>query len=235
MAKRIHIILILGIAVASIRLTWIFYERHQEQAPRTRQEKPLNPDYYVVPKKLYPYDLKSAKQLTRQPVWVKVGYAYSYYRYDPRTHHVDFSSVAGKLSPLEKLEIIDVVMAVSPEARGERQALAVFTEGAKSYATPIAAEKNGDFRFYSDDMFFIEDPHQLYRHWPAEVWRAIDEHQAKPGMSELQADFALGIGLLEPGGDQADHTLDYPNGGHPLSIHFENGKAVEIRSRAQAG
>jgi hypothetical protein len=79
-------------------------------------------------------------------------------------------------------------------------------------------------------MFFIEDPHQLYRHWPPQVWRLIDEHQTKPGMSELQADFALGIGLLQPGSGPSDRTLNYPNGGHPVTIHFENGKAVEIRS-----
>ena len=38
-----------------------------------------NADYYVTPKKLYPYDLKSAQQLTQQPVWMKEGYRYTYY------------------------------------------------------------------------------------------------------------------------------------------------------------
>ena len=233
MAKRIHIILIVAIVVASIRLAWILYDRHQAaQVPRAARQGPLNPDYYVLPKKLYPYDLKSAKQLISRPLWVKVGYAYSYYKYDPRSRHVDFSTVSGQLLPLEKLEIKDVVTALSPQDPGERQVLATFVGGAKTYATPIGAEKGGDFRFFSDDMFFIEDPHQLYRHWPAEVWQAIDQHQARPGMSELQADFALGIGLLEPGGDRSERTLDYPNGGHPLTIRFENGKAVEIRSGA---
>jgi hypothetical protein len=230
MAKRVHMILILGIVVASIRLGWIFYERHQAGAPAMVRQAPLNRDYYVVPKKLYPYDLKSARQLTQQPVWVKVGYAYSYYSYSPGSRHVDFAEEAGKLLPLERLEIKDVVTAVSPKDPGERQVLAVFEGGRKSYAAPIGADKGGDLRFFSDDMFFIEDPHQLYRHWPVEVWRAIDQHQARPGMSELQADFALGIGMLEPGGDQSDRTLDYPNGGHPVAIHFENGKAVEIRA-----
>ena len=52
---------------------------------RPESSPPLNPDYYVVPKKLYAYDLKSAKQLTQQPVWVKVGYSSTYYRYDPNS------------------------------------------------------------------------------------------------------------------------------------------------------
>jgi hypothetical protein len=59
------------------------------------------------PKKLYPYDLKSAKQLTRQPVWVKEGYRYTYYPYVPVVKSVDFGHEAGVLGPIERLEIKD--------------------------------------------------------------------------------------------------------------------------------
>jgi hypothetical protein len=48
-------------------------------------------------------------------------------------------------------------------------------------------------------------------------------------MNELQADFAIGIGLLETGSDSIDRTLDYPNGGNPLKISFHNDKAGEIK------
>jgi hypothetical protein len=61
------------------------------------------------------------------------------------------------------------------------------------------------------------------------VWRAIDHHEVKSGMSELEADFAVGIGLMETGGDSIDKTLDYPNGGKPLSISYHDGKAVEVK------
>jgi hypothetical protein len=73
MKQKIQIALILGMLVAGIRLAIIFYERHEEAVQQTkRQEAPaLNPDYYVTPKKLYPYDLKSARQLMKQPVWVR--------------------------------------------------------------------------------------------------------------------------------------------------------------------
>ena len=234
MKEKIQIFLILAMVVAGIRLGIIFYERHDDsilQATK-QQAHALDPDYYVTPKKLYPYDLKSAKRLTRQPVWVKVGYAYSYYAYDAATHRVNFSHDVGKLLPIQKLEIKDVVTGVSAKDPGERQIVAVFDQDGKSYATPIGSEKNGDYRFYSDDMLFIEDPHQLYKHWPADVWQAIDQHQVKPGMNELQADFAIGIGLLETGGDSTDRTLDYPNGGKPLSISYHEGRAVEIRPGA---
>jgi hypothetical protein len=79
-------------------------------------------------------------------------------------------------------------------------------------------------------MLFIQDPHELYKHWPAEVWQEIDKHEAKPGMSELQTDFALGLGLLQPGADDIDRTLDYPNGGKPLMVSFHHDKAIEIKA-----
>ena len=82
-----------------------------------KQSPPLNADYYVTPKKLYPYDLKSARQLTQQPVWVKVGYGYTYYPYDTARHRVDFSYEAGKLLPIEKLQIKDVISEAAPAGR----------------------------------------------------------------------------------------------------------------------
>ena len=63
-----------------------------------------NADYYVVPKKLYPFDLESAKQLTKQPVWVKEGYRYTYYPYDVAHKRVDFAHDGGLLLPIEQLE-----------------------------------------------------------------------------------------------------------------------------------
>jgi hypothetical protein len=89
MKKKLHIILLLAIVVTSVRLGLIFYERHEDNARLAKKEAPpLNPDYYVSAKKLYPYDLKSAKQLTRQPVWVKVGYFYPFYPYDVASHQI---------------------------------------------------------------------------------------------------------------------------------------------------
>ncbi len=231
MRQRIQIFLIVGMLVAGIRLGIIFYERHEDALEQTKKRvaPPLNPDYYVTPKKLYPYDLKSAKQLMNQPVWVKVGYAYPYYTYDPATHRTDFAHEAGKLLPIQKLEIKGVVTGVSPKDPRERQVLAVFDQAGKHYAAPIGTESDGDYKLYSDDMLFIEDPHQLYKHWSADVWQAVDQHQVKPGMSELEADFAVGIGLLESGADSIDKTLDYPNGGKPLVISYHDGKAIVVK------
>ena len=45
--------------------------------------------------------------------------AYTLYPYDPARHRVDFSHEAGKLLPIEKLEIKDVISADAPQSPGE--------------------------------------------------------------------------------------------------------------------
>src|SRR6059058_2309740 len=148
MKSKIQIILVLGIIVTGIRLAVILYERHEANTPVVKQEAPpLNPDYYVTPKKLYPYDLKSAKQLTKQPVWVKEGYRYTYYPY--QAGKVDFGHDAGLLLPIDRLEIKDVVTAMSPGAGGRKQMMAVFQKEGESYAVPIGFESDEQFKIYS--------------------------------------------------------------------------------------
>ena len=236
MRKKLQIVLAIGMVVAGVRTAYIFYERHEQNAAQaSKAPPPLNPDYYVTPKKLYPYDLKSARQLTQQPVWVREGYRYTYYPYDIATRRANFSHEAGLLPPLAKLEITDVVTDITPGSPGERQVMAVFAKDGKTYAFPIGSLKDGNYKIYSDDMLFIQDPHELYKHWPADVWQAIDQHEAKPGMNELQMDFALGMGVPEGAGDSGDKTVDYANGGRPMTVTFRNGKAVEIKQWSGAG
>src|SRR5271169_875730 len=129
--QRLQQVMIVAILVSGCRLAYILYERHETRVELAKNPRPLNPDYYVNPKRLYPYDLKSAHQLTQQPVWVKVGYAYTYYPYDSPRHHVDFSHEAGKLLPLEKLQVKDVVTASTPQSPGEPQVMAAFEKDGK--------------------------------------------------------------------------------------------------------
>jgi hypothetical protein len=230
--KKLQVFLVAAIVLAGGRAAYVVYERREamKEDAKPRQETALKADYYVTPKKLHPYDLKSARQLTEQPVWVKVGYQLTYYPYDQERHKADFGHEAGTLLPLQKLAIQDVLTGVSPLAPEIKQVLACFSVEGKSYAVPIGAEKGSDFRIYSDDIFFIEDPHELYKHWPADVWTKIDAHEVQAGMTELQAIFAIGIGIPQGSGDYGSRTLHYANGGKPLAITFRNDKAVEIKA-----
>jgi hypothetical protein len=222
--QKIQFVLAAAIILAGARTAWIFYERHQEAVQPAKQPPPLNPDFYVTPKKLYPYDLKSAQELTRQPAWVKVGYAIDYLPYNVATRRTDFSHPAGTFLPLEKLQIEKV-------ATDSDQIIAVFTKNGKACAFSIGFVREGQYRFTVNDLLFFEDPHQLYSHWPPEIWQAIDQHQVKPGMSELQAAMSVGLGVSQSGGETSGNdTQRYDNGGHPLTVTYENGKAVEIRS-----
>jgi hypothetical protein len=232
--QKIQMALLVALGVAGLRAGYIFYQRHEDKVAAEKQKQAQNvgysnPDYYVVPKKLYPYDLKTAKQLTLQPVWVKEGYRYTYYRYDRASKRVDFDHEAGLLLPIEKLAIKDVVTAVPSGAGQRRQVMAVFEKEGKSYAVPIGFESDEQYKIYSDEMFFIEDPRDLYKHWSADVWQSVEQHEVKPGMNEMQADFAIGMGVPDAGDTSYSKTVRYPNGGKPLVIVYHDGKAAEIK------
>jgi hypothetical protein len=232
--QKIQLALIAALVVASVRAGIIFYQRHQERIAIEQQKKAkdagyANADYYVNPKKLHPFDLKTAKQLTEQPAWVREGFHFAYYPYDTATKRVDFSHEAGLLGPIEKLAIKDVITSNPPGGGDKRQVMAVFEKEGKSYVVPIGYEGNGEFTIYSDDMFFIEDPHDLYKHWPADVWQSVEQHQVKPGMNEMQTDFAVGMGIPDSGSSQLERTVRYPNGGKPLVIVFHDGKVAEVK------
>ncbi len=229
--KRVQIFLVAAIVLAGGRAAYIVYQRHEtrKEDERPNQAPALNADFYVTPKKLHPYDLNSARELTKQPVWVKTGYYHTYYPYDVARHKTDFAHEAGLMQPLQKLLIQDVVTDIAPQALGVKQVLARFELDGKAYAVPIGAERDGDFKIYSDDMFFVEDPHQLYKFWPADVWKAIDNHQAVPGMSELQMGFAIGVGTPEGAGDYGSRTLHYANGGKAVTVTFRDDRALEIK------
>src|ERR1017187_3307475 len=231
--QRIQIALALAVVVAGLRAGYILYQRHEDYLAAQKQEQARkagysNADYYVVPKKLHPYDVKSAKQLTQQPVWAKEGYRYTYYPYDAGRKRTDFAHEAGLLLPIERLEIKDVVTDIPVGTGNRRQVMAVFQKEGKSYAVPIGFETEGQYKIYSDEVFYVEDPHELYKQWPAEVWQAVAQHEVKPGMNELQADFAVGMGVPDAGASSEEKTVRYPDGGKPLVVIYRDGKAAEI-------
>src|SRR5437879_5470921 len=132
--RKVQLLLAVAIVAAALRTGWILYNRHagnKTQPPQNQPAPLLTPDYYVIPKKLYPYDLKSARLLTRQSVWVKEGYRYTYYPFHSVSRHSDFTHEAGQLLPLQKLEIKDVVLDASPGMKGQRQVMAIFSQGGK--------------------------------------------------------------------------------------------------------
>jgi hypothetical protein len=238
------VLIVLGLlAVAmGLRLYLIYRSRHEAwNLPQTPKVK-LTSDDYVVPTKLHAYDLNSLRELVGKPVWIRSGYQLAYYPYTSSTKRVDFDHKAGLLGPIEKIEIKDVVQQPTPEKLAwqvvpgskvrvrvrSHELMAIFDKEGKSYAFTLGYENGSDKTILADDILYYEDPHELYKHWPADVWSAIDRHQAQPGMNELQVQFAIG----GPAGMEAgsERVLIYDNGGKPLRVVFIEGKAEKIEA-----
>ena len=53
--KRIQLVMLVAILVSGGPARYILYQRHESQVEQAKkQAPPLNPDYYVTPKKLIP-------------------------------------------------------------------------------------------------------------------------------------------------------------------------------------
>lgn len=242
--KRFLVIMIVVLALVTARTAYIFHERAK---PGVLPPKPptiaLTDDDYVTPHRIVPYDLKSAgKELAGKTVWVRTGNAVPYYRYHPASRSVDFAAKAGVLPPLDKLEVKDVVLARAPVslrpgqvAVVRMQIMAVFEEPSHpgEFAVAIGTNLGDDFTFNVNDIFYYEDPHELYKHWPPDVWNAIDHHQVQKGMNELQVSFALGAMVGASPGDYGNRWAQYRSGSGLVTVTFEKNRVTEIEGTAQ--
>jgi hypothetical protein len=232
--QRVQISLVVLLLLATARVAYIYHERRSAPVARQRDDggRALSSDEYVYPKKFYAYDLRSAKALVGQSVWVKQGYGNLVYPI--ANGHADLSQGITSLLPIEQLKIIDVALQTPPSTWNapprQSELIAVAErEDSSKVAVPIGAiAGDGSLKLIANDVFYIQDPHQLYAHWAADVWKAIDTHEAKPGMNELQVNFALGVPQKAGGGDYGDRTLEYSNGGKPVRVSFSGNRAIEI-------
>ncbi len=224
------------------RVYMIHSERVEANKPVAEQVDPgprLTDDDMVRRRKLEPSTLKDAKALAGKPVWVAAAGQLDYYPYT--AHHADYAHSAGVLLGAERLEVKDMVTQVAPKTvatripTGDRQVLMVFTQasGPREYAVPVGYVDGGEYKFLLDDIFFYDDPHVMYKHWPADVWAAVDSHEAKPGMNELQAGLALGQVSTSASNEVGNRTVEYYNSGKPILVTFVNNKATVVAVKPQ--
>src|SRR5260370_22932456 len=96
--RRIQIILLVGVLLAGARLGYIFYQRHQAEAPPPPRFYALQADDYVRPPKIYAYDLPSAvKELAGKNVWGRNGNILPFYSYNLPTPAAHFAHQGGLL------------------------------------------------------------------------------------------------------------------------------------------
>lgn len=234
--QKIGLITVFVLLIFGVRIFFLWRERNAPMVqPPKVAERQLTQDDVVQPRKLYIDDLKSAKALMGKTVWVQSGYSLDYYPY--AGHRVDFAHRAGFLPGAQPLAIEDIITQKVPAdvatrvPAGDKQVLAVFKmpNDPKEYATGIGFIKGSDSTYYCDQIFYYDDPRQMYNFWGPKVWAAIDQHQAIAGMNELQTAMALGVVQQSESSDIGNRTVDYDAGGKKWSVTFEKDKATAIK------
>jgi hypothetical protein len=229
----VRVILVVGIIAAAVRVALIYHERNREPEPPPAvavdpvKEQQIADDVFLP--RVYAYDLASSRELVGKTLWVRAGNQMTYYPYGPAARRAAFEREAGVLKPLEELTVKHV-FAQRPPTGGDTQLMMAFTKqgSPQQFAVAFGAQRGDNANIFVNEAFFLKDPHLAFKHWPADVWQAIDSHQVKAGMSELQVALSIGAGASDGSGDYGNRTLEYDNSGDPMTIRYEAGRAVSI-------
>jgi len=197
--RAIQKYLLIVLALVTVRTAWILYRRSAPLPSRPAPRVYVNPDYYVYPPRAYLTDFASAGKLVGTMVWVRDGYRYPAFPFDPGRRRTQHSREADLLPPLRQITIGDVTREPGKQPGIEEVNLVFEDEKAsppfRSVNIGVCGRGQG-CRFYFDEMFFLKDPRLLYSHWDAETWKAIERHEIREGMTEAQIGLALGYGRV---------------------------------------
>ncbi|HWG20249.1 MAG TPA: hypothetical protein VG225_06935 [Terracidiphilus sp.] len=235
--KPILISTLITLAIGGIYLFNVFQQRKNPGVVPNQPEQHLTADDIAVVRMEFPQHFDDVKDLVGKSVWMKNGYSMPSYPY--AAGRVEWTKPAGLIPPDQRLEVKKVIKAAVPAriddglSHGAQQALVVFAlPGADQlYATPVGAIEGQTEQYFDDMLFYYDDPHAIYSHWPKDVWAAVDAHQVKPGFSELQARTALGSKAQYDGDTEGDRTVDYDVNGKHTVIVFSHDKATSIQSK----
>lgn len=218
-------------------VVWLHHERNAPMKMQaTQQEEPIDQDDLVFLKKMRPDTPKDVKALDGKTIWVSAGGQMDYYPFVG--HRVEYAKTSGTLLGAQPLVVKDVVEQVAPKEAtyrvpgGDRQVLLVFTlpNDEKEYAVPVGYREGKDYTFYTDEIFFYDDPHVLYKHWGAEIWKAVDAHQVILGMNERQVELSLGQVSKSTSQDYGNRMVVFANLGKPMAVTFVKNKVTAFRA-----
>ena len=233
------VVLVLAVG---IRVGLLYRERNAPGPTATapKQEK-LPEDAYVFLKKKRPSSIADLKELYGTTLWMSAGGQMDYYPVTAK--RADYAKKAGTLLGAEPMAIVGSIEQVAPKSAtfripgGDRQVLLTFRlpagvqgpgAGDALFAVPVGYHESGQYTFYTDELFFYDDPHGLYQHWGPAVWDAVDHHRAILGMSEAQVQMALGQVSDSVSQDVGNRRVVYSNLGHPMDVIFVKDKATAI-------
>jgi hypothetical protein len=218
------------------QLMWLHHKRNAPMVVKAPEREVIADDDLVVLKKKRPDSMKDVKEMVGSTVWVSAGGQMDYYPYAGR--RVEYGKTAGTLLGAQPMVVRDFVEQVAPKAAtfripgGDRQVLMVFTmpNDAKVYGVPVGYREAGLYTFYTDVLFFYDDPHVLYQHWGPEIWKAVDAHQVILGMNERQVELSLGQVSKSTSKDYGNRMVVFANLGKPMAVTFVKNKVTAFRS-----
>ena len=228
------VVLILAVGV---RVGLIYRERNApDKSVKPVAREVLSDDNLVFLKKKRPDSMKDIQELVGSTVWISAGGQLEFY--PVAGHTVEYAKSAGTLLGAEPIVIKGAVEQVAPKAAtfripgGDRQVSLLFTKPGetKEYAVPAGYRQAGQYTFYTDEIFFYDDPHQLYKHWGPEIWKAVDAHQVILGMNERQVELALGQVSKSTSNDYGNRMVVFANLGHPMAVTFVKNKVTAFRA-----
>ncbi len=236
--QRILIPFGVTVLAGGIYLFIVFKHRQNPGVIKQQPEQQLTADDVAVVRMDFAQHFEDVKDLEGKSVWMKSGYSMPFYPY--AGGRVEFTRQAGLIPPDQRLDVKKVIKAVVPPTvhdnieHGDHQAMLVFTlPGDKDlYATPVGyMEGSREEHYYDDMLLYYDDPHTIYSNWPKDVWAAIDAHQVKAGMSELQTRTAIGMRAQPDGDKEGDRSVDYDVKGKHIVVTYRNNKAATVQNQ----
>jgi hypothetical protein len=218
------------------QLMYLHHERNAPVTVKAPEREVIADDDLVFLKKKRPSSLKDVKELVGSTLWVSAGSQMEFYPFVG--HAAQYGKSAGTLLGAEPIVAKDAVEQVAPKAAtfripgGDKQVLLVFTKpgDTKEYAVPVGYREGKDYTFYTDEIFFYDDPHQLYKHWGPEIWKAVDSHQVILGMNERQVELSLGQVSKSTSNDYGNRMVVFANLGKPTAVTFVKNKVTAFRA-----
>ena len=236
--QKMLISMLITLAIGGTYLFSVWRHRQNPGViPQDNTRQTLSKDDLVVMREFFPMHFEDTLRLQGTTVWMKNGYLMPYYPFSGG--RVQFAKRMGLISAAQRLDVKKIVKQVAPTGEddslghGDRQAFAVFAlpGSAALYATPIGAMQGNDEAYYCDMLFYYDDPHTIYDYWPQDVWAAIDAHQVKEGMSELETEMAVGHKIHSDSRAVGDRTVTYDQAGKRWTVTYVTNRATEIKSQ----
>ena len=228
----------IGAAVVAVlaiggEIAYLHHERNKPVVINKPAETKTDPDDLVFLKHKRPSNMADLKELDGTTIWVSAGGQMEYYPVAGKT--AQYAKPAGTLLGAQEIQVKDAIEQVAPKTAtyrikgGDKQVLLVFTlpksdAPAKEYAVPVGYREGKDYTFYTDEIFFYDDPHVLYKHWGPEIWKAVDDHKVINGMNERQVELSLGQVSKSDSKDYGNRSVTFDNLGTPVTVTLENNK-----------